>query len=101
MPIIFRSILPEFVSSGTSFGFFVFFFSDLLGKKGGYMRRRRSRLLLSKVSSRIDRCRILRRKHTLPYMYLSSKIVRNISIFHLIYGASSSSSDGESSMYAI
>lgn len=34
--ILFRSILPEFVSSGTSVGsFFVFFFFDLLGRKEG------------------------------------------------------------------
>lgn len=70
------------------------------------MQRRVTRLLVSKVSCKIDRCRILRRwrerEHTyIPYMYLSSRIVRKISIFHLIYGVSSSSSDGESSMYAI
>lgn len=35
MAILFRSILFEFVSSGTSVGFFVFFFFDLLGRKEG------------------------------------------------------------------
>lgn len=41
VPIIFRSILPEFVSSGTSVGFFVFFFSDLLGRKEGLYAKKK------------------------------------------------------------
>lgn len=43
--ILFRSILPEFVSSGTSVGFLVFFFFDLLGTKEGLYAKKEEQVV--------------------------------------------------------